>query len=101
MPDQAPKSWSRLGRLLPRDVRERIFEPAFHDLFADGAHRRSGFALRVLLMTADCARVGMAAVLFRRGRPTRAGWAVLLLGSISVALGVLAGSVGNYHQPPG
>ena len=101
MHDRTPESWSRLGHLLPRRVRERVFEPAYNDLFADGAHRRSGFALRVLLMTADCARVGLAAVLVRRGRPTRAGWAVLLLGSISVALGVLAGAVGNYHQPPG
>ena len=101
MRDRAPRRWGNLGRLLPRGVRERIFEPAYHDLFADGAHRRSGFAWRVLLMTVDCARVGVTSLLVRRGRPTRAGWALLVLGTLAAALGAIAGMAGNYHQPPG
>jgi hypothetical protein len=48
-----PERWRVLGRLLPREVRERVFEPAFSDLLyawltRTAARPRVPFALRVM-----------------------------------------------------
>lgn len=51
--------WTALGRLLPREVRERVFEPAcyerLHDVLANRTTRRAGvgvYAISVFVGTA-------------------------------------------------
>lgn len=96
-PVRAPLPLRLLGRLLPREWRERFFEPAFYDLFVEGAHRRGHFGLRVLLMTLDCMRVGVASTLIQQRRPTRTAWVMLLLVTATTLLGIVAGMIGNYE----
>ena len=60
MPDRATgvERWRALGRLLPRDVRERIFEPAFGDLtyhwLTSDVGRRVPFGVRALSTFLGC-----------------------------------------------
>jgi hypothetical protein len=65
--------------VLPREFKERVFEPALADLQLDEAAgtRRRWARTRLAL---ECARIGLPHYLWRRSRPTRA----------AVALGVAA-----------
>ncbi len=58
MRDSAPW-WTALGYLLPRDVRERVYEPACYERLSDALRRRSRlrggvglYAINVFLGTA-------------------------------------------------
>jgi hypothetical protein len=75
-----------LSRLLPREFRERVFEPALADLLLDEETTRRGRWPRLLLV-AECARIGLPQHLWRRRRPTRLGLALGLI-ALVVALGV-------------
>lgn len=61
-----------VARALPREFRERVFDPALADLhLAEGRAPRRGFS-RLLLM-AECLRIGLPQHVWLRGRPTRFG----------------------------
>jgi hypothetical protein len=69
------------ARLLPGDFRERVFEPALTDLWLDedGMHaRRSRRWVARLVIIAECLRLGIPQLVWRRGRPTRLGGALLV-----------------------
>ena len=97
-----PGRWLALGRLLPRDVRERIFEPAFGDLLhtwmSAGPHRGSvPFGVRVLGTWIGCFPIVLPRVFVRRGRLTRFSRALLWGGAAVVALTiVLVTMTGGY-----
>jgi hypothetical protein len=66
------------ARALPREFRERVFEPALADIRlgdADGSSRRWARAVLVL----ECVRLGLPRHLWTRGRPTRAAFALVAL----------------------
>jgi hypothetical protein len=69
-----------LARLLPRDFRERVFEPALADLRRDSL-RRTPWRQRCaqLLFAVECLRLGAARHVWHRGRFTRLGTAVLAI----------------------
>ncbi len=87
----AVSRWRWLGRLLPPDVRERVFEPAFADLtygWLTTAERRVPFGVRALGTFMGCARIAMPRVIVRDRRLTRFGRA-LVWGGAAIALLVL------------
>jgi hypothetical protein len=64
------------AHLLPREFRERVFEPALADLHLDeasGERRPWGRAILV----AECLRLGLPRYFWARGRPTRLTIAVV------------------------
>ena len=75
--------WLRaFARLLPREFRERVFEPAWADLQLD--ERQPAAAQRLswvgsLVLVAECVRLGLPQYLWRRGRPTRLAVGTLAL----------------------
>ncbi len=86
MRDPRASAWFRMRHVLPRRLRERVFEPAYYDLFADSAIQntpRPTLGLRVVWTTVECLGIGISSVLIHRRRPTRATW--LILGFIIVA----------------
>lgn len=93
--------WKGLGRLLPRSVRRRYFEPAYHDLIADMVERGRSLTgpylpSRVVLMALDCARVSASNSLVRDRRPTRVTW-TLLVGVSLCLIGLrMAALIGGY-----
>lgn len=74
--------WRMLGRLLPKDVRERIFEPAFADLLhrhlRGGGGNRIPFGLSVIATGLGCAPVAVRWLFVRNGTLTRGSWVVLV-----------------------
>ena len=75
MDSRPPRAgWIRLGRLLPREIRERIFEPAYADLLRrwldERDQRRGWFGLRVLATYAGCLPIAAPRLFVRRGRLT-------------------------------
>ena len=67
------------ARVLPREFRERVFEPALADLqLGEAAGTRRPWARTMLAL--ECLRIGLPQYLWRRSRPTRT----------AVALGVAA-----------
>jgi hypothetical protein len=72
------------ARLLPKEFRERVFEPALADLeFDERTGRRRPFARAIFL--AECLRIGLRQHLWRRGRLTAAAVALL----VALAVGAL------------
>lgn len=69
--------WSALGRLLPRAVRERLFEPAFADLLRATLERdreapnKTPFAIYALRIYLGCVPPSLVQMFVVRGRPTR------------------------------
>ena len=89
MPDRV-RSLRWLARLLPREVRERVFEPALADLRLDeSAAGRRRWAR--LMLGLECLRIGLPQHLWRRRRPTRAA---LVLGATAI---VVALAVSRLH----
>ena len=79
--------WRWLGRLLPREVRERVFEPAFADLtygWLTAAGRRVPFGVRAIAMFVGCVRIAIPRVIVRDGRLTRFGKVVVWAGAAIV-----------------
>ena len=80
------KDWLLRGfaRALPKEFRERVFDPSLADIRLDELHARRPLARAILVL--ECLRLGLPQYLWRRGRPTAAGIAIL----IAVAVGTLA-----------
>jgi len=85
--------------MLPRTLRERVFEPAYHDLLATYPVREVGrsplFSLRVFALALDTLRVGSPQLVwstFRRSRRLQVALAVAVL----VAVGFLVALNGWY-----
>jgi hypothetical protein len=71
------------ARALPREFRERVFEPALADIQLDELTARRPLARAILIV--ECLRLGMPRHFWRKGRPTAATVAlvvVLLLGAL-------------------
>ncbi len=106
MPDRAAgvERWRALGRLLPRDVRERIFEPAFGDLtyswLTSGGDRRVPFGVRALSTYVGCFPVAIPRLFVKGGRLTGFGrasvWAVAVLATVMLVLANFAQSYAAY-----
>ncbi len=79
MPDRAAgvERWRALGRLLPRDVRERVFEPAFGDLtyhwLTSNDGRHVPFGVRALSTFLGCFPVVIPRLFVKGGRLTGFG----------------------------
>lgn len=75
MADSADRIVRLAARVLPREFRERVLEPALADLRIanSGAPRR----LAKMLLVAECLRIGLPQHFWRRGRPTRLGVTVV------------------------
>ena len=83
--------WRWLGRLLPRDVRERVFEPAFADLtygWLTAADRRVPFGVRAVGTFMGCVRIVIPRVIVRDRRLTRFG-KVVVWGGAAIVLVIL------------
>ncbi len=81
--------WRWLGRLLPRDVRERVFEPAFADLtygWLTAADGRVPFGVRAVGTFLGCARIAIPRVIVRDRRLTRFGKVVVWGGAVVLLL---------------
>jgi len=94
-----------VARVLPGEVRERVFEPALADLLLDHAERGAGQAqssrrltLAGLVLVLEAFRIGLPAYLWRAGSPTRAGRVVVALLMVGAMLLVLVRSV-SYPVP--
>lgn len=94
--------WRSLGRLLPTDVRERIFEPAFSDLLYAWIteverERRVPFGVRAVGTYVGCFPIAVPLLFVRGGRLTRFGritvWSTAV---VSISLLVLLGLVRSY-----
>ncbi|HEX9580284.1 MAG TPA: hypothetical protein VF970_04185 [Gemmatimonadales bacterium] len=89
-----PERWIAVGRLFPRDIRERVFEPAFGDLLhqwlkAPAGRPRVPFGVRVL---GTCAATVVAAFpdfFVRRRRLTRVGRVTLVVLAVVAAVVIL------------
>ena len=99
--------WRALGRLLPRDVRERIFEPAFGDLMhhwltTSGKSSRLPFSVRALSTFLACCSVAIPRLFVRGGRLTGFGrasaWAVAIVATITLVLANVAQTYATYDH---
>ena len=96
--------WRALGRLLPRDVRERIFEPAFGDLtyqwLTSGGDGRVPFGVRALSTFLGCFPVAIPRLFVKGGRLTGFGhasvWAVAVLATVMLVLANFAETYASY-----
>ena len=96
-----------LGRALPREVRERIYEPALDDLDWSRAHRDDGQptlvdTFRQAMILAESLIYAVPAAVFVRGRFTlfgRLALLVLVIASLYVAYSLTAWLV--YFPTPG
>lgn len=76
--------WRALGRLLPKDVRERIYEPAFSDLLHDWLTRTDRgrgslhFGVQAIGTVIGCLPIAVPRLFFRGGAPTRFAWVTLV-----------------------
>ncbi|MEE9207336.1 MAG: hypothetical protein V3U67_03000 [Gemmatimonadota bacterium] len=85
-----------VARLLPRHIRERVFEPAYADLLLDdheaqlsSSRRRFKRMSASVVLAAESFRVGLPTYFWHRGRVTRLGKTValvLLSSTVIVAL---------------
>lgn len=93
--------WRSLGRLLPRDVRERVFEPAFEDLkyvWVVGRHEPGmPFPCHVAVTWLACLPIAVPRTLVRDGRLTRLGRFAVVAGALVFGLALLVSSVGDTY----
>jgi hypothetical protein len=69
-----------LARVLPGEFRQRVFEPALADLLFEEARSTTGRSRRWLAgvaLVGECLRLGIPQLVWRRGRPTRFGTALV------------------------
>lgn len=93
--------WRALGRLLPPDVRERIFEPAYSDLIhawlmAARGRRRLPFGMRALGTYLGCIPIAVPRLFLRNGHLTRFGRLTLLSAAVVVCLVLVLNLVRPY-----
>ena len=98
--------WRSLGRLLPTEVRERIFEPAFADLTtawlrSGGDHgRRLPFGVHALGTYVGCFSIAIPRLFVHDGRVTRVGrcalWVAGLLATGALVFANVARSYASY-----
>ncbi|HEY2824746.1 MAG TPA: hypothetical protein VGI83_04305 [Gemmatimonadales bacterium] len=92
-----------LARVLPREFRERVFEPACTDLMLE--HHAAGYAsasaLRAQLVIAlECLRIGLPQFFWSHGRPTRAARYGLVAAAL-LAVVVMRIMYARTHWPVG
>jgi hypothetical protein len=92
-----------LAHVLPREFRERVFEPACTDLMLE--HHASGYtnasAIRAQLVIAlECLRIGLPQFLWHHGRPTRAARYGLAL-AVALILVAMRIAYARAHWPAG
>ncbi len=98
--------WRLLGRLLPAEIRERIFEPAFGDLLRShlapgrGARRTLPFPVHVAGTFLGCVGIALPHLIVRRGKLTRlarVGLSVVAMAAVVLLVLVrMAGKYGGY-----
>ena len=107
MPDRTLRveRWRALGRLLPKDVRERIFEPAFGDLMyhwltSADAGGRLPFGVHALSTYLGCFPVAIPRLFVNGGRLTNFGrasvWAVAVLATVALVVANMAQAYASY-----
>ena len=73
----------RVARILPREFRERVFEPALSDIQLDDASVRRPLARAILIV--ECVRLAIPQYFWRGRRPTKLAVGlivVLVLGTL-------------------
>ncbi len=107
MPDRAVglERWRALGRLLPQDVRERVFEPAFGDLMHNRLttaedRPRLPFGITALGTYLACFPIAIPRLFVKGGRLTSVGrasvWAVAVLATVALVMANMSPSVPPY-----
>ena len=100
-----PERWRALGRLLPQNVRERIFDPAFSDLLrawlmASKGRRRFPFAVQAVGTYVGCFPIAIPRLFVHNGRLTRFGrvslWAVGILATVTLVVANMARLYATY-----
>ena len=92
-----------VARCLPREFRERVFDPAIEDHRLEVATKGLGVTRRLareLWFVAECLRLGVPQFLWRRGQRTPAGRIAALLvlvGSGVVWVGVMRAGYARDH----
>ena len=91
-----PGRWRAVGRLLPAEVRERVFEPAFSDLLRKHLQSRAvpgstvPFGVQVIGMLFACGPAAIPRLFIHRGRFTKIGkiaaWGLTALIVIAAAM---------------
>ena len=83
------QAWLRFGRFLPRQIRERVYEPACRDAYIEAAGEGRGESRPWTLigMALDSLRVGFPFLFIHRRRLTRMGR--LTLAAVFVVLVLL------------
>jgi hypothetical protein len=76
----------RFAHVLPREFRERVFEPALADIRLDELTRRRPFAR--LILAAECLRLGLPQYVWARRRPTKLGITL----AVAIAVAMLVGA---------
>ena len=97
-----PQRWMALGRLLPREIRERVFEPALSDLIYRWAtvpvvERRMPFVLQALGTYFGCVPVVIPRIFVQDGRLTRFGHVVLWGSTALVAFVLLVSTLARRY----
>jgi len=100
-----PERWQSLGRLLPEDVRERVFDPAFADLMrawltAGEGRRHIPFGVQAVGTYVGCFPIAIPRLFVRHGRLTRVGrlslWAVGILATVALFIANVSQSYASY-----
>jgi hypothetical protein len=100
-PAKATGSWARLGRLLPRGLRARVFEPAYFDLLAERKVGSGlGFGFRVLALALDSYRVGGPHLVWEAARSRKARILLGVTAAAIVALLVIFRLTADYPPAP-
>lgn len=82
------------ARILPKEFRERVFEPAWTDILLDehqSGGRPASFRARSVLFF-ECLRLGIPQIVWQHGRPTRLGLrglvAAVVIGGLMILMRV-------------
>ncbi|MEM7414360.1 MAG: hypothetical protein AAF389_02620 [Gemmatimonadota bacterium] len=104
MPDlemRGAERWRWVGRLLPREVRERVFEPAFEDLkyawVVGRTDRAMPFPVHVAVTWLACLPIVVPRALFRDGHLTRLGRAAVIAGLLFIGAALLVSNVADSY----
>jgi len=94
-----------LGRLLPREIRVRVFEPALSDLIyrwatAPAVEKRLPFGVQALGTYLGCFPVVIPRIFVQEGRLTRFGnvvlWGSAVIIGLALVVSTVARSYGTY-----